>query len=141
MPSKVTVDPKMQYFLAEDLVFRKLEQEFKIPIQRHMAFKSSDKLIEIDGISKTDNSTYGFEIKYNKRGKLTRNVIESLYQTAKNLDSASINNFKLIFAIVYEDKPVVNKSDLMSKLKNLSIPIEIKEYDFNKLKREFGLEK
>jgi len=138
--TQFTQNIKMQYFLAEDLVFRQLEQEYKSPIQRHMAYKSSNKLVELDGITQSKNETLAFEIKYNKKGHLSRIVLESLYNIASNLDNIDVKNFKLIIALVYEERPVANIDTLKEKLSNLRIPVEIKQYDFNKLKREFGLE-
>lgn len=143
--SKINVTPqftqsiKMQYFLAEDLAFRQLEQDLNLTIQRHMAYKLDNRLIEVDGVSKSGNTIYGFEIKYNKKGYLSRNVILALSETAYSLNSTTLKNFKLVYALVYEEKEISNIEDLRTKLEELRIPFEIKQYDINKLKKNFGL--
>jgi len=127
--------------MAELLVLSKLETELNSPIQREMMIKSGNNKIIFDGVVQIGSNLTGIEVKYmRKRNSLNTsnwinfiNRFEYLYQS---LNDSQKKSFSIILAIVTDDNLDEIKQITERKLSKLSFPVQIRVYDFDRLRNE-----
>lgn len=140
--SAIIKDVKAQYLLAEELVFRELESEYKVSISRNIAL---GKDLLMDGLFTLQGAGFGVEVKL-VRG-LTVGAIKNQFEYIKRLadliERNGWKNFSLIMAVVIKDSGNSDSSLKENKLKDLlqSLPIntELKIFKLSELMEKYGV--
>lgn len=127
--------------MAELLVLNKLEKELDTPIQREMMLKVGRSKIIFDGVAQVGNKLTGIEIKYMRnRNSLNSSMWENLFQRFEALYNSLNDNqkqsFSVIFAIVTDEDLKEIKEHIIRRMERLSFPVDIRVYDFDKLRNE-----
>lgn len=129
--------------LAEVMVMRKLEKEFKQPIERDMKLGNNNTSVVVDGIIKSGDNLIGIEVKYFRTNKSfnrsilsqLKNRLNALYDVLNDVQRKSL---RLILIIVSDEKSKL--SSITAKLlSDVNIPVEVRFYDFDELNSEFKL--
>jgi hypothetical protein len=122
--------------LAEELVFRKLEAEFHLPVRRHVKISGA----EIDGLIGTPVPT-AVEIKYVQS---SRNIARFSHLMVSQLLAMQVRTtlgpLKVLLVVVVDAQPEERHLvDRMLERRVTSRGIEYRVYDFAALKEEFGV--
>ena len=127
------------WVLAEDFAFRELESEFGAPIQRQVAIAGD---YAVDGVFQDKGRIRVVEIKFTRHPRLARaarHAVDQFGQIAHKMKSASF-----ILAIVVEGVPSERLEGELARteehLKSMPFPIDLRVYDFDELKKKYGVD-
>lgn len=125
--------------IAELLVLKGLEQEFKLPILREMKIEVGQSKFIFDGVIKKEPELIGITINYMPKKNAFSNamwskLIFSLSDLYDSFNESQKKSFSLIFAIVTDDNPQEMKSFVNKKLKDLSFPVDLRVIEYDTLK-------
>lgn len=130
---------KHAWVIAEEFAYRELESEFGAPIQRQVAVGGD---YGIDGVFLDKGRIRVVEIKFIRhRGliHIARRAAERLVRIADKMKPASF-----ILAIVVEGMPLNRlegeREKVMEQLKSMPFSIDLRIYDFDELKRKYGVD-
>lgn len=133
------VSNRHTYVLAEELAFREIENEFGVSVRRQVAIGQD---WGIDGVFTRGGKPVIVEIKYIRRPSPPRIPSIQIERFRTLMESTRLDPFFLL-AIVADglDK---NESDLERKrieeaAKKTALRIDVRVYDFNILKRKYGI--
>lgn len=139
-------DVRAQYLLAEELVFRELESEYKVSIRRHIAF-GKDQIL--DGLFTFQGAGFGVEVKLLRKFRAVaglRNQLQYINRLADVIEKYGWKNFSLIIAIVIKESDDSDVSLGMEQVLRdflLTIPINTvpKIFKFSELMEKYGVQK
>ena len=141
-------NPKVQYFLAEELAIKKLTSQYGDRFAANKVFEISGSKYYVDGIINTSDELSFFEIKYFPRLKTplsglgkTYNYFSEIYDKIKSIydsDSTVIFNIVIVTGIDDDEKKTL-RARIDEFLKNKSIKINISIMDYESLKEDYGL--
>ena len=132
--------------LAEALVFRDLEQEFRSPVRRQiwMRLKDSD-VATFDGVIEagpSKDTLLGVEVKF-IRSPISAKRLQHLLRDVATISLDRPRKFRLILAIVTDEDATVEGDSLVRRadeiIRNVKYNIELRVYDLNELKKKYGL--
>jgi len=145
--SRQELRPK--YFLAEDLVFRKLESEFGVQIRRNSILGVGAATIELDGVFSKNERINIIEVKFLHGRYISMVGIERFllqlvsYKIELKAKMIPLGAFSVLLAIVAEI-PKSEQHNLYHRIKRTAdrydLPVKIRLFDFDELKKEFGIE-
>lgn len=127
--------------MAELLVLNKLEKDLDVPIQREMMLKVGNSKIIFDGVAQVGTKLTGIEVKYMRnRNTLNSSMWNNLFHRFESLYHSLNDNqkksFSVIFAIVTDGDLDEIKDFIEKQMARLSFPVDIRAYDFDKLRNE-----
>ncbi len=140
---KYEVDSEIanKLMIIEDLVTRKLQEEFGELIQRQVSvnFLSSEN-IYVDGVFIKDDIYHLVEIKYIKNPKLSMGIIASMHHLSNLVESNDMVNVKLVFILVHP-RGVGAKIQKLGheQLTNLYSKVIVKTYSEDSLFKYFDI--
>jgi hypothetical protein len=130
---------RQAWILAEDLVFRELESEFGVPIQRQVAVAGD---YGVDGVFLDRGRLKVVEIKFTHHQRLARLVRKAAEQFSRFADKVQPAP-SFILAIVVEALPHEQlkheRARCLEQLKSMPFPIDLRIYDFGELKEKYGV--
>ena len=137
-----TTDVKKSILLAEDLVLRELETEFKTSINRNVAIGSH---FELDGMFAKGGEGYGIEVKYlnySTSPKAIQNVINKFSNMAA---ISQWKRFHLILAFVVHGGNNLNRKETLNEaiyeyVTQSKLDIDLRFYDLGSLQRKYGVD-
>lgn len=148
------------YIIAEDLVLRELEAEFGTPIQRRVRFWNNPS-IQFDGAMILGSKFVVIEIKYTRKGVLSSDALASIQKIINSasdffncfpqqtmgavmkdceLPDIGIKNFRMIIAIAYEGQRQERLREQMDKVVVKNHFIDYRLYNFDDLKKQYGVD-
>lgn len=133
-------DLRSNYLLAEELVFRELEAEFKLPVTRNVRLYHSN--LELDGAISSRNQFVVVEIKFTQRPIWSQLVHKALQQISRIADAMSIKARFLLVIVTQnltEDQRANEAKKAKKYLEETKHLVELRTYDFDELSRKFGL--
>ncbi len=125
---------------AETLALEKLEKELGVKIETGVKIQSNKGTYVFDGVIRQNNKLTGVEAIYfrdmNSISFNVRRITEKLENLPRILSDEQRKDFSLIFVIVtdYIKDDVVSKINF--QMNNLSFPVAVKYYEFDKLADE-----
>lgn len=131
--------------LAEDLALRQLEAEFGVQFHRQMSISHGDKTIRIDGMAIDKEKKIMADIRFVREASIrnnVRNILAEIAYLASRLAALELREeVSLVFAVVSKDlkeesKQLIN-SYFNQMVKGISIPLEIRFFDFSELQERF----
>lgn len=133
--------------LAEDLVMRQLEAEYETAIRRQTAIGKGNSQIRFDGLFIRSEEIVAIEVKVFRGDSFTKNLSNRSRQiagTAARLKSLSGDkNASIIIAIVtvnVDSRSEKNiREGIIEAIEGVDIPFEVRSYDLNDLRGQFGL--
>ncbi len=132
----------MQEFeISELLVLDKLEKELHTPIQREMMIKAGTSKVIFAGVAQIGSNLTGIEVKsMRKRDFYSISMWNSLFDRFESLfhsfNDMQKMSFSIIFAIVTDENAEEIKELIESQTERLSCPIDIRVYNFDKIRNE-----
>jgi len=139
-------NPKVEYFLAEELALKKLAELYEDRFYKNQVLKLNGNQYQIDGLVNTSEELSIFEIKYFPHLNTPLNGIGRTYSYFEkicqkiNKDDYNIITFNIIIVTAIEES---EKNELLHKVNEMlaqrSLKINIKIFDLNDLKNEFEL--
>jgi hypothetical protein len=140
-------DIQNKYLIAEDLALRAFEQDKKITIKRQgRILSSSNRALEFDGVAVDGKYIYGLDVKFTVhkhlskilRDKITNDIVH-YSRIVKDLKTEI--EFKFVFIVVTEsDNYLSLERELKSIIESTDINSELIVYNFDELKKRFGIE-
>lgn len=137
-------------FLAEDLVIRLIEDEYKVSINRHVKINPENSMILADGMFRLKDTLYLVEVKYLRNPTFVNMIISRIFQQVTTQIEAAKKGFvhelgfkeiKLILVIVTSSKISVGELNKLEEYsKNSGLPIDLRVHSFEEIKKEFGIE-
>lgn len=130
---------KSRYLLAEDLVMRKLQAEFGIPIKRQIALGPDARF---DGLFAKQGAGYGIEVKYLNRRGSSKELAEMIQQAVQYVAGLGFARFTLILVFVFETEDLMSPEVLrtvQSEVSRHGEKVVARFYAFRDLASEFGL--
>jgi hypothetical protein len=130
---------KSRYLLAEDLVMRKLQAEFGVPIKRQMALGPDARF---DGLFTKKDSAFGVEVKYLSRKPLSKDLVGIFQQAVRYVGNLDLNRFTLILVFVFESEDLMSPDVIRTVQGEASLygeKVVVRLYAFRDLASEFGL--
>jgi hypothetical protein len=131
---------RSNYMLAEELVFRELEAEFRLPVSRHVGIFNTH--IELDGAITSRDQTVIIEIKFTQSPNWSRIVRSALGQISKVAESINLKA-RFLLVIVTQNLTAdqrLNESEKAKKqIAEINYHVELRHYDIDELKMKFGL--
>lgn len=128
-----------RYIIAEDLVLRKLQDEYGTLISRQV---SGGDRMGFDGFFTKDNRPYAIEVKYLTDRMEQQELVKHAEQIHLSIIRLGWKKFTLILAVVTDDEhpPCQSQLDsLSSALSDLNYPVNLRVYPFKALADEFGI--
>ena len=138
-----------QFLLSEELIFRKLEAEFGKQVDRKVEIRTRKGRFQFDGVlTKGKRDISVIEVKLTKGATISPHtmipvlsaVIDAKEQIMESRGSAT--SFSLLLAIVTtEPEEIQNKLKERAKelTKHSEVPVEVRIFNLNDLKKEFGI--
>ncbi len=140
-------NPKIEYFLAEELALKKLSEKYGDCLLTNQVLKINNNQYQVDGLVNTTSELSIYEIKYFPRLMTPLNGIGRTYSYFEEINK-NINANEYLFAtyniIIVTSINDEEKKKLLERVKdmllNRKLKINLSVYDFQELKKEFGLE-
>lgn len=137
----ITMQRIQETQMAELLVLNKLEKEFNVSIQRGMMLKVGNSKIIFDGVAQIGTRLTGIEVKYiRNKNSLNNSMWNNLFHHFDSLYYSLNDNqkksFSVIFAIVTDENNNDIKQFIEERMARLCFPVDIRVYDFDKLRNE-----
>lgn len=136
------INLQTKYFLAEELIIRKLTEELGPMTQREVVYTMNNMRLMFDGVLFTDNRFSVIEVKYISSIVGILRALENANQLYNSLDEDRKSKFNFILALG-TDVPESEYSDIresvLKKAKSYKFNIDIRMYDITKLEKEYGL--
>lgn len=134
------------YMLAEELIFRKLSNEFSAEIQREVKLGSLGGRYIFDGIVRDKGTTTVIEVKFLRHGFMPsmqlRDTLSRIQQASKLLPAEQTANFRVLLALA-SDESIERQSRIAEQIdryrNEFPFPIEIRFYNLADLEREFNI--
>jgi len=134
------------YFLAEELILKKLSLELGIKIEREMTYIRDNENFDFDGVSAENNSLTVIEVKYMKTEKSSELSINRALENVQRLFFSLPNDKKKTFRFILAlgtDMPKAEHALILNnvsdKIRGYLFDTEIKIYNIMELEKEFGL--
>jgi hypothetical protein len=131
---------RSKYMVAEELVFRELEAEFKWPANRQVGIFGAD--LGIDGAIMTRDQFIAVEIKFTQRpnwNRLVQSALSHISKIANHLHRGSRFLLVVISQGLSEEERASASVKNRQLLKNAEQDIELKAYDYDELAKKYGL--
>ncbi len=134
------------YFLAEDLIIKKLSVEYGINIQREVTYTHDNKKFDFDGISAEGKSLTIIEVKYMRTARSSEFSINRALENVQHLYFSLTNDQKKTLRFILalgtdmpedEHPHILNK--VTEKIRGYLFNTELKIYNIRELEKEFGL--
>ena len=135
------------YILAEEIIFRRLANEFGNKIQREIKILNSGTKYIFDGIVRDKGVTTVIEVKFLRRAMLSstqsipiRHSLHQIQQISKSLPLERAGSFRVLLALAVDDGNVNQElvaSQIDSFRNEFSFPIEVRFYKLTELEPEF----
>jgi hypothetical protein len=134
------------YFLAEELIIKKLSIEYGFNIKRDVTFAHDNGKYDFDGISADSNSFTVIEVKYMKTARSSELSINKALESVQHLFFTLTNDQKKSFRFILalgtdmpkEEHPsILNK--VSEKIRGYLFDTEVKIYNIRDLEKEFEL--
>jgi hypothetical protein len=128
--------------LSELLILRKLENEFRLPIQKDMKINIGRNSLIFDGVIELNSYQYlCIDIKFMRtKNAFSYSMWENLKSKYSNLyssfDYAQKRSFKMMFVAVTTDEIDVIKNLISRNFEGLPFPVETRVYNFDELNNE-----
>ncbi|WP_200587597.1 hypothetical protein [Stutzerimonas stutzeri] len=135
------------YMLAEELIFRKLSNEFTPTIQREVKLGTLGGRYIFDGIVRDKGVTTIIEVKYARNGFMSsmhfKETMSRIQEAAKLLPNEQTSNLRVLLAIA-TDEVSTSRGRIESIIERLRgespFPIEVRFYSLADLEREFNIQ-
>ncbi|MFA5164978.1 MAG: hypothetical protein WC481_05380 [Candidatus Omnitrophota bacterium] len=143
--ASIILNPKVEYFLAEELALKKLESDYGDMFLKQRSFELKGNKYYADGIINSSLQFSVFEVKYfprlntpfNGLGK-TLKYFEDIWRNLEKSERDLFFYLIIVTPINDEEKEILkNRIDQFLLGKDMIVNIQI--YDFNGLKKEFGI--
>jgi len=126
--------------LAQELVFRELEAEFKLPVLRNVQLPGG---LQVDGLVRTPPNGKAITAKYIRSPKNVSNIVRALVLEGLRIYRGSKIRVEPLLVLVV-DSVKGNDVDLIrhklrTELHAAGVEIENRVYDFGELQRKFGV--
>ena len=135
------------YILAEEIIFRRLANEFGNKIQREIKILNSGTKYIFDGIVRDKGVTTVIEVKFLRGAMLSstqsipiRHSLHQIQQISKSLPLERAGSFRVLLALAVDDGNVNQElvaSQIDSFRNEFSFPIEVRFYKLTELEPEF----
>ena len=134
-------DLRAAYILAEDLALRKIEQEMKLPLKRHIRVGDA----EFDAVFISRAALTFVEVAFQVKPKFSQEKIDLILEKLNKVKKSfyhirKSSKFKLMMAVVTQ-LDVEGESDLRSSLarqfEETPVDVDIRFFDFEELQRIF----
>jgi len=126
--------------LAQELVFRELEAEFKLPVLRNVQLPDGP---QVDGLVRTPPNGKAITAKYIRSPKNVRNIVRALVLQGLRIYRGSKLRVEPLLVLVvdsFEGSDVdLIRQILRDELRAAGVEIENRVYDFVELQRKFGV--
>lgn len=134
-------DARSSYIIAEDLVFRELEEELEQPIQRNVGVFGRD--FGFDGVVIRGRRFTAIEIKMTRLSKWRDSIIRKAFGNLSKLAEEFPKHTDFILAIVTDGVSTEDSKrelqECQHRIQELPVNIQLKHYDFEALKNKYGL--
>ena len=132
--------PRYAYALAEELALREVENELRVSFVRQVSIGNNYK---VDGIYLDNDKPVVIEIKLARILQHARIIIiRELERFAAIVQSMNLE-LSFIFVLVVDDfsneQRVFAEKELLTKIKNYKLSINIRIFDFDELKEKYGI--
>lgn len=143
--ASIITNPKVEYFLAEELALKKLESDYGEMFLRQRSFEVKGNKYYADGIINSSLQFSVFEIKYFPRlntpfiglGK-TLKYFEDIWRNLERSERDLFFYLIIITPINDAEKGILNDK-INQYLAGKDMKVNLKIYDFNNLKKEYGI--
>jgi hypothetical protein len=130
-----------RYILAEDLVLRKLQEEYGSLVNRQV---TNGAEASFDGFFVKDNHPYGVEVKYVRGGLMTPQFLAITEGIHRRIRAVGWRKFTLLFVVVTDDEtppPDHQLEFFRARLEELPGTTVLRVFRFRDLADEFGINK
>jgi Holliday junction resolvase-like predicted endonuclease len=135
------------YILAEDLALRHIEAETGKIVNRQVAFGANRLDTAFDGAIVQDDKIIVIEVKMLKTTFTSSQALQSVLYRAANAasllkKSGQYSSFTLLLVFVTQLVPSDHeraKNRIMQKLQDTLVPVDVRFYRFEELKRKYGM--
>lgn len=135
-----TISTRHAYVLAEELAIREIENEYGVSIHRQVAV---GKNYGIDGVFLKNGTPIVIEIKYVRSPITLRFIAKREVERFSKIMETMLPKPSFLFVAIVEHltSDIIKKEKEILKVyfDNSNLPVEIKFYDFQKLKEKFGI--
>jgi hypothetical protein len=133
--------------LAEDLVLRQLESEFKSPIRRQVTLEREGERVAFDGLISDNRKLIAVEVKLITEAsvrKNIRNILADISFLASRIVALNLpTDMSLLVAIVSRDLKAESseliRNQFNGMVKGVLLPVELRFFDFEELQARFGI--
>lgn len=145
--NNIISNPKIEYFVAEELAISKLKEKWGKYFQPHQTFELKGNFFSVDGLVDDKKQLEIYEIKFFPRLKTPLSGIGKTYNYFREIlmyIDSSDKRYIIFNLIIVTSINKNEQTELQSRIKEFldsrEVKINFEIYDLNELKREYGIE-
>ncbi|MDK4711572.1 nuclease-related domain-containing protein [Rhizobium sp. CNPSo 4039] len=137
--SRVPPDSILTAYSAESLVFQELQNEFKGAVERNLSIKFPDRIVEVDGVIRTPESTYVVEVAFVPSVSVLRSRAKRTIGKITALQGAFPNARFVACFVGGPDGPSKHHADMVFEEMFGRLTVEVRYFEINALLAKYGM--